>query len=896
MLNASNQPLQQEHKGDEEILIKLNAVGLGRSGRVWDDGGKGEIIQIFISHGNDIGYIQFVYVENEKAVPSKRFGLSTASKWTRYLRALWCQKSASGWEIDEHLVDFTEPTLPWAFVLLESMSNRPPLSIVGLNQEHRGDEEAMIKMDAAGCLGLGEAWDDGSKGEIIQIFISHRSDMGRIGYIQFVYVEKEKAVPSKRFGLATGSSSRRFDTVDLNYPSEFLTWVSGSFGDSFCDFLTSITFGTNQGTYGPFGVKQKKEFCFQMGDRRTFAGFHGNHDSSRGIHSIGVYVKPPAIVNSGLKPGPTRQIKEENNQLKYIHSVCFVSPSLLTLEMSQFLVFEGYIYVAFMYVDRWSFSTSTPTLKSITFGINQGTYGPFGVKSKKEKEFCFRMGDRRTFGGFHGTYTSTGICSIGVYVKPPAIVNSGLESDPSLQIKEEDNQRNTSRYQDSCLVKKQLPSGGGFAQALGRGTPLGAEAIALRSAAVYATSTGWDSVIFSTDSQERRGGEEIMVKIDAAGFPSYGEAWDDGGKGEIIQILISHGIDIGYIHFMYVENENLVPSKRFGRAAGDITRFDTVNLNYPSEFLTWVSGSFNYSRYALSSITFGTNQGTYGPFGVKQTTEFCFRMGDRRTFAGFHGTYYSNSGIRSIGVYIKPPAIVNSGLKPVSGVVQKPNNLLPIGVRIFQHLEMQNASSQPIPIQKERGGDEEVMIKMAAAGYPNFGQAWDDGAKGEIIQIFISHGSDIGKIGYIQFMYVENEKVVPSKRFGGFTGNRLDTVDLNYPSEFVTWVSGSFSDSFYSYLTSVTFGTNQGTYGPFGVQQKKDFCFRLGHLLDFMEPKIPPGAFFLLVSMSSRPPSSIVALNQVRLRRLKKKIISIKSSFFQDVLRSCNSISIQRLV
>ncbi|KAF8394058.1 hypothetical protein HHK36_020260 [Tetracentron sinense] len=168
---------------------------------------------------------------------------------------------------------------------------------VSVQQESRGDEE-MVKMDAAGEPSKGEAWDDMGKDNITQIIISHGSDID-IGYILFMYAENGKVVPSKRIGLATGSSSG-FDTVDLNYPSEFLTSVSGSFSNflgtcgSSYEALTSLTFGTNKGTYGPFGVKQKKEFCFRMGDRHTFAGFHGTHDSRKGIRSIGVYVKPPS--------------------------------------------------------------------------------------------------------------------------------------------------------------------------------------------------------------------------------------------------------------------------------------------------------------------------------------------------------------------------------------------------------------------------------------------------------------------------------------------------------------------------------------------------------------------------------------------------------------------------
>ncbi|KAK4736761.1 hypothetical protein R3W88_000458 [Solanum pinnatisectum] len=45
-------------------------------------------------------------------------------------------------------------------------------------------------------------------------------------------------------------------------------------------------------------------------------------------------------------------------------------------------------------------------LRSITFGTNKDTYGPYGMKTRvnyKLKEFNFEIGDDCTFGGFHGT-------------------------------------------------------------------------------------------------------------------------------------------------------------------------------------------------------------------------------------------------------------------------------------------------------------------------------------------------------------------------------------------------------------------------------------------------------------------------------------------------------------
>ncbi|XP_021669073.2 protein RESTRICTED TEV MOVEMENT 1 [Hevea brasiliensis] len=61
-------------------------------------------------------------------------------------------------------------------------------------------------------------------------------------------------------------------------------------------------------------------------------------------------------------------------------------------------------------------------VRLITFTTNErkhGSYGndgpPFGTQLR---EFNFDMGKRKQFGGFHGSFTTQGLKSIGVYVKP----------------------------------------------------------------------------------------------------------------------------------------------------------------------------------------------------------------------------------------------------------------------------------------------------------------------------------------------------------------------------------------------------------------------------------------------------------------------------------------------
>lgn len=59
-------------------------------------------------------------------------------------------------------------------------------------------------------------------------------------------------------------------------------------------------------------------------------------------------------------------------------------------------------------------------LRSITFVTNKGTYGPYGSGRPMvvDKEFNIRIGNDRSFGGFHGVKAQTYIESIGLHLKP----------------------------------------------------------------------------------------------------------------------------------------------------------------------------------------------------------------------------------------------------------------------------------------------------------------------------------------------------------------------------------------------------------------------------------------------------------------------------------------------
>ncbi|XP_015161291.1 inactive protein RESTRICTED TEV MOVEMENT 1-like [Solanum tuberosum] len=155
----------------------------------------------------------------------------------------------------------------------------------------------------------------------------------------------------------------------------------------------------------------------------------------------------------------------------------------------------------------------------------------------------------------------------------------------------------------------------------------------------------------------------LMKVGPAGGKEKKGGVWDEKGKGEIAKIFVSddkHAIQS--LQFLFVKNGNFVLSKRHGDTAHD-ANFATVVLDYPSEFLIGIKGTY-YSN-GLRSITFVTNKGTHGPYGgVKPMTvdrEIDFQIGNDRSFGGFH-CLCQKTYIESIGLYLEP--ITPSMIKP----------------------------------------------------------------------------------------------------------------------------------------------------------------------------------------------------------------------------------------
>ncbi|XP_058212662.1 inactive protein RESTRICTED TEV MOVEMENT 1-like [Rhododendron vialii] len=152
-----------------------------------------------------------------------------------------------------------------------------------------------------------------------------------------------------------------------------------------------------------------------------------------------------------------------------------------------------------------------------------------------------------------------------------------------------------------------------------------------------------------------------MIRIGPAGVTDGRGIgpWDDGGKEKLVQIFVAHGDSIDSLQYLYVDqNGNLVLSASHGCTFGT-SKFDLVKLDYPSEFITGISGCYgsigSNTNKKILSITFTTNNRTYGPFGGRggeNDSAFRYQLGLDRSFGGFHG--YSGNYLSAIGLYVKP--------------------------------------------------------------------------------------------------------------------------------------------------------------------------------------------------------------------------------------------------
>ncbi|WZY95343.1 hypothetical protein YC2023_067672 [Brassica napus] len=262
-------------------------------------------------------------------------------------------------------------------------------------------------------------------------------------------------------------------------------------------------------------------------------------------------------------------------------------------------------------------------------------------------------------------------------------------------------------------------------------------------------------------------------KLEAKGGAS-GAVWDDGAHDNVKKVSVGQGQDgIAAVKFEYRNGSQVV----IGAERGTPTLLGYEEFELESdEYITIVEGTYDkiLGSDGLTMLTFKTNKNrTYGPYGLEGSTHFDLKE-DGHKITGFHGRAGDNS-ITAIGVYLAPVGTI-----PLTPATQT------------KKLEA-------------KGGDG--------------GTLWDDGAFDGVRKVSVGQAQD--GIGAVKFVYNNGSSEVIGDEHGKSTLLGFEEFELNYPSEYITEVHGTFDKIFASnsaIVTMLTFKTNKpATYGPFGL-------------------------------------------------------------------------------
>lgn len=513
-----------------------------------------------------------------------------------------------------------------------------------------------------------------------------------INSITIDYVQNGCFVRSPRHGGSLGGHPYY---VNLDYPTEYLTSVSGYTSEDYCQVINSLTFHSNKRAHGPIGAEKGKFFIFPRVNGKII-GFHGSCSDS--LDSIGAHFGPVFYPYPFEFVGPFGNGKNRWDDGKHadIRQIVVVSGSAIesvsfTYEGPPFRhgrthggkkntinldwLTEVLISVSGYIVNDFGSSV----IHSLTFQSNKRTYGPFGTETGRKFSFPPTGGKIIGFYGSSGSHLE----SLGAYLEPISHL-----------------------YPIKCVG------------------PLGGQG---------------------------------------------GCSWDDGKFNGVKTIKMTLEDDVNCISFEYDDNgKSRWSSSPHGNENGSI---HTVNLNYPHEFLTSVSGYIRHDCSVIQSLTFESNKRRLGPFGKEAGNFFRCALTCNKII-GFHG----RSGIQldALGVYFEPISDLR-------------------------------------------------LLKSIGPFGGHGGSPWDDGDSTGVRKIIVKAGEVIDSIAV---EYDKNGSVVQGPRHGGDGGDLTLEIKLDYPGEYLTSFSGYFGSYKGSIVVrSLTFQSNERIYGPFGHEIGNYFYF-----------------------------------------------------------------------
>ncbi|XP_019094585.1 PREDICTED: jacalin-related lectin 44-like [Camelina sativa] len=199
-------------------------------------------------------------------------------------------------------------------------------------------------------------------------------------------------------------------------------------------------------------------------------------------------------------------------------------------------------------------------------------------------------------------------------------------------------------------------------------------------------------------------------------------------------------------------------------------------LDYPNELITSVEGTISTDSWAdILSLTIKTSKGRTISFGRKSNDVSKFVLEKKgNAIVGFYGwtQYYS---LKALGAYYRP---------------------------------------FPTP------PDENLLEAKGGDG----GASWDDGGSFDgVRRIYI--GLSQNSVSFIKFIYYKSYQLVFGEDHGNKTKIGLQEFELNYPSEYITTVEGTY-DTKSGVITMLRFKTNKQTSPPFGLVTTSGFILQ----------------------------------------------------------------------
>lgn len=436
----------------------------------------------------------------------------------------------------------------------------------------------------------GTSWDDGAYTGIRQIVLVHAE---AIESVEFEYDRDGSPAWSERHG---GAGTKITDKIQLDYPKEILTSMSGHYGplsQGCSSVIRSLTFESNLKKYGPYGVQHGTYFSFSKAGGIKIVGFHGQ--SGLYLDCIGIHFSNLRSLNARL----------------YLISPVLYGP--------------------------WGGSGGSDFQDGIYTGVRQIVLSRgAGIASIKVE---YDKNGQSIWGNRHGGATNAFKTDTILFDHPFEILTSisgyygtVLLKGPTVikSLTFHTNRRNYGPYGEE--------QGTFFPTKLLQGKIVG-----------FHGRKGWCLDAIGVHMLEAK--NELDYPKDGLTVYSFtsthgpwggsgGSMFDDGIYTGVRQIVLSRGAGLAAIKVEYDRNGQSIWGNSHGGSKSAI-KTDRILFYYPSEILTSISGYYGTvlvrGPTVIKSLTFHTTRRSYGPYGEEQGTYFSSHLGSGR-IVGFHGT------------------------------------------------------------------------------------------------------------------------------------------------------------------------------------------------------------------------------------------------------------------